>query len=107
MAGESAHFGLRHRAPTPAVRPFELPQRLQPMGERAKAALAEPFRGIAPDGKLAAGLFSIDEDRRLARAGAGSRARLPRRAHAGSNARRRRSLSATRRGGCGATSIRG
>jgi hypothetical protein len=61
MAGESAHFGLRHRAPTPAIRPFELPQRLQAMGERAKAAFAEPFRGIAPDGKLATGVFSIDK----------------------------------------------
>ena len=59
MAGELAHFGLRHRAPTPAVRPFELPPRLQPMGERAKAALAEPFRGIAPDGRLASGVFSV------------------------------------------------
>ena len=59
MAGESAHFGLRHREPTPAVRAFELPQRLQPMGERAKAALAEPFRGIAPDGKITPGVFSI------------------------------------------------
>ena len=61
MAGESAHFGLRQRAATPALRPFELPARLQPLGERAKAALAEPFRGIAPDGKLATGLFSIDK----------------------------------------------
>lgn len=61
MAGESAHFGLRQRAATPAVRPFELPARLQPLGERAKAALAEPFLGIVPDGKLAAGLFSIDK----------------------------------------------
>jgi hypothetical protein len=61
MAGESAHFGLRHREPTPAVRPFELPPRLQPMGERAKSALAEPFRGIAPDGKLTPGVFSIEK----------------------------------------------
>ena len=61
MAGEFAHFGLRQRAATPAVRPFELPARLQPLGERAKAALAEPFLGIVPDGKLAAGLFSIDK----------------------------------------------
>ena len=61
MAGESAHFGLRHRVPTPAVRPFELPARLQPMRERADAALAEPFHGIAPDGKLASGVFSIEK----------------------------------------------
>jgi hypothetical protein len=61
MAGESAHFGLRHRAPTPAVRPFELPPRLQPMGERAKTALAEPFSGIAAGGKLTSGLFSIQK----------------------------------------------
>ena len=61
MAGESAHFGLRHRVPTPAIRPFEFPPRLQAMGERAKAAFAEPFRGIAPDGKLASGVFSIEK----------------------------------------------
>ena len=61
MAGESEHFGLRHRAPTPAVRPFELPPRLQSMGERAKTALAEAFHGIAPDGRLASGVFSIEK----------------------------------------------
>lgn len=61
MAGESAHFGLRHRAPTPAVRPFELPPRLQPMCERAKAALGEPFRGVAPGGILTPDLFSIEK----------------------------------------------
>ena len=61
MAGESAHFGLRNRAPTPAIRPFELPQRLQPMRERGAAALAEPFRGIATGGQTAAGLFSIEK----------------------------------------------
>ena len=61
MAGESAHFGLRHRAPTPAIRPFELPPRLQAMGERAKSGLAESFHGIAPDGKLASGVFSIEK----------------------------------------------
>jgi len=60
MAGESAHFGLRHREPTPAVRPFELPPRLQSMGERAKAALGEPFSGIAPSGIVTPGLFSIE-----------------------------------------------
>jgi hypothetical protein len=31
MAGESAHFGLRERPPTPAVRPFDLPPRMMPM----------------------------------------------------------------------------
>ena len=61
MAGESAHFGLRHREPTPAVRPFQLPPRLQPMGERAKAALAEPFRGIASGAIVTPGLFSIEK----------------------------------------------
>ena len=48
MAGESAHFGLRNRAATPAIRPFELPPRLQADGERA-IGMAEPFRGIAAD----------------------------------------------------------
>src|SRR5690348_12814536 len=60
MAGESAHFGLRHREPTPAVRPFELPPRLKPMGERARAALAEPFRGITTDGAIVPGLFALE-----------------------------------------------
>jgi hypothetical protein len=60
MAGESADFGLRHREPTPAVRPFELPPRLKPMGERAKAALAEPFRGITTRGTTAPGLFTVE-----------------------------------------------
>jgi Protein of unknown function (DUF3500) len=46
MAGESAHFVLRERPPTPAVRPFELPPRLKPMLERGNAGLAEPFRGV-------------------------------------------------------------
>ena len=61
MAGESAHFGLRDRAPTPAVRPFELPPRLQPFRERANSGLAEPFRGIAGGGKIAPGVFSIEK----------------------------------------------
>jgi hypothetical protein len=60
MAGESAHFGLRHREATPAVRPFELPPRLKPMGERARAALAEPFRGITADGAISPGLFAVE-----------------------------------------------
>ena len=60
MAGESAHFGLRQRESTPAVRPFELPPRLKPMGERAKAALAEPFRGIITNDTSAPGLFTVE-----------------------------------------------
>lgn len=59
MAGESAHFGLRERPATPAIRPFDLPPRMQPMLDRAKAALAEPFRGIAGNGPIAPGLFAI------------------------------------------------
>ena len=63
MAGESAHFGLRQRPPTPAIRPFELPPRMQPMLDRARAGLAEPFRGIGtgPDGTIAPGIFAIDK----------------------------------------------
>jgi hypothetical protein len=60
MAGESAHFGLRQREPTPAVRPFELPPRLRPMGERAKAALVEPFRGITTNGVIEPAPFSVE-----------------------------------------------
>ena len=53
MAGESAHFGLRQRPATPAIRPFDLPPRMQPMLDRARSGLAEPFRGIQVDGKAA------------------------------------------------------
>ena len=60
MAGESAHFGLRERPPTPAIRPFELPPRMQPMLDRAKAGLAEPFRGITANGQIVPGLFEIE-----------------------------------------------
>ena len=58
MAGESARFGLRERAPTPAVRPFELPPRMQPMLDRARSGLAEPFRGINTNGVIVPGLFA-------------------------------------------------
>src|SRR6185437_14795623 len=63
MAGESAHFGLRQRPPTPAIRPFELPPRLQPILDRARAGLAEPFHGIGtgPGGAIAPGIFTSGE----------------------------------------------
>ena len=60
MAGESAQFGLRERPPTPAVRPFDLPPRLKPMLDRAKAGLAEPFRGVASGNGIVPGLFTIE-----------------------------------------------
>jgi Protein of unknown function (DUF3500) len=60
MAGESAHFGLRERPPTPAIRPFQLPPRMQPMLDRAHAGLAEPFRGVA-FGDIVPGEFRIEE----------------------------------------------
>jgi uncharacterized protein DUF3500 len=60
MAGEAAHFGLRERPPTPAIRPFELPPRLRPMLDRAYAGLAEPFRGVA-GGEIVPGQFAIAE----------------------------------------------
>jgi hypothetical protein len=60
MAGESVHFGLRDRPPTPAVRGFDLPPRLKPMLDRAHAGLAEPFRGIACGGEVAPGLFALE-----------------------------------------------
>jgi hypothetical protein len=59
MAGESARFGLRERPPTPAILPFELPPRMQPMLDRARAGLAEPFRGISPGGEVAPRLFAL------------------------------------------------
>jgi hypothetical protein len=61
MAGEAANFGLRNRAPTPAVRPFELPPRLQPLRQRADAALAEPFRGIALGNDIHPGVYSVEK----------------------------------------------
>jgi hypothetical protein len=61
MAGESTRFGLRERSITPAVRPFDLPPRLKPMLDRAEAALAEAFRGLATGGGIALGLFAIEK----------------------------------------------
>jgi hypothetical protein len=59
MAGETAHFGLRNRLPTPAVRPFEVRTGvLKSMLERAAAARAEPFRGIAGTSGIVPGLFA-------------------------------------------------
>lgn len=61
MAGESAHFGLRERAPTPAIRPFDLPPRLQPMLDRAHRCLAQPFHGITGGDEIVPGLFTIQQ----------------------------------------------
>src|SRR5580704_16531488 len=58
MAGESAHFGLRKRPPTPAVRPFELMPRLRSMLDHANAGLAQPFRGLIGGG-IASALFPL------------------------------------------------
>jgi hypothetical protein len=43
------------------VRPFELPPRMQPMLDRAKTGLAEPFRGITTNGGIVPGLFGIEK----------------------------------------------
>jgi hypothetical protein len=58
MAGESAHFGLRIRPPTPAIRPFDLMPRLRSMLDQANAGLAQPFRGVTGGG-MVAGLFPL------------------------------------------------
>src|SRR6516164_8160815 len=58
MAGETAHFNLRNREPTPAVRPFDVPPRLKAMLDGAHAALAEPFQGIAEGSEIVPGLFA-------------------------------------------------
>ena len=58
MAGETAHFNLRNREPTPAVRPFDVPPRLKAMLDGAHATLAEPFRGIAEGSDIVPGLFA-------------------------------------------------
>ena len=57
MAGESAHFGLRPRPPTPAIRPFDLMPRLKSMLDHANAALAQPFGGCRA-GAIPSGLFA-------------------------------------------------
>jgi hypothetical protein len=61
MAGESTQFGLRERPSTPAIRPFDLPPRMQPMLDRAQAGLAEPFRGVAIGGQITTGVFAIQK----------------------------------------------
>ena len=60
MAGETAHFELRKRRPTPAVRPFDVTPTplLKSMLDRAHSALAEPFRGIAEGSHIVPGLFA-------------------------------------------------
>jgi hypothetical protein len=58
MAGESAHFGLRNRPPTPAVRSFELMPRLRSMLEQGNERLAQPFRGVT-GGALVPVLFPL------------------------------------------------
>ncbi len=58
MAGETARFGLRPRGPTPTIRPFDLPPGLKDMLDRGRAALAEPFRGIAGSHGIVPGLFA-------------------------------------------------
>ena len=58
VAGETAHFNLRNREPTPAVRPFDVSPRLKAMLDGAHAALAEPFRGIAEGSDIVPGLFA-------------------------------------------------
>jgi hypothetical protein len=52
MAGESAHFGLRKRPPTPAIRPFDLMPRLRSMLDQANTGLAQPFRGVTGGGMV-------------------------------------------------------
>jgi len=66
MAGETAHFELRKREPTPAVRPFDVPPRLKPMLDRACTALAEPFRGYRRGYCHRAGSLRARTDGRLA-----------------------------------------
>ena len=60
MAGETAHFELRKREPTPAVRPFDVPPRLKSMLDRARTAPAELFRGIADGHAIVPGLFVLE-----------------------------------------------
>src|SRR5215469_11319738 len=63
MAGETAKFGLRKRAVTPAAHKFDLSPRLKAMLGRAEGELATPFRGIvlgdgATGDRIAPGLFA-------------------------------------------------
>jgi hypothetical protein len=57
MAGETANFGLRKRAVTPAAHPFDLSPRLTAMLGRAQAELAQPFHGISTGSAVVPGLF--------------------------------------------------
>ena len=108
MAGESAHFGLRDRPPTPAVHAFQLPPRLKPMLDRANASLAEPFRGIAGAAADPSGLFCDCEDRRLAGAARrGGRDLFLQRSVPISADAACFAITATRPGGSGPTSILG
>jgi hypothetical protein len=61
MAGESAHFGLRQRPTTPAIRPFDLQPRLRQMLDRAEAGLAEAFCGLTAGGAVAPALFALQQ----------------------------------------------
>jgi hypothetical protein len=58
MAGETEHFRVRPRPPTPAVRPFDSVPRLNGWRDQGHAAVAEPFRGIAGAGGIVPGLFA-------------------------------------------------
>ncbi len=49
----------RNRPSTPAKHPFDYPERLQHMLERAKANAAEPFKGITTDGNVIPGFYAI------------------------------------------------
>src|ERR1700731_3306713 len=63
MAGAGRIFGLRQRPQTAPIRSFELPPRMQPMLDRARAGLAEPFHGIGtgPGGAITPGIFTTGE----------------------------------------------
>ena len=49
----------RNRGFTPARKPFPMPPNLQRMFDRGIADLAQPFRGVTTDGKVAPGLFKV------------------------------------------------
>ncbi len=60
MAGETAHFDLRKRGSTPAVRPFDVTPTpmLKSMLDRAHTALAEPYWGIVEGADIVPALFA-------------------------------------------------
>jgi hypothetical protein len=58
---ETREFRPRQRRGGTAIKPFPLPEVLQGMLDRGKAAMAQPLKGITTDGTPVTGLFPIQK----------------------------------------------